>query len=37
MDDCKNDHKWLIEQREAINNHQIEETGARIRSMFSWL
>jgi ketol-acid reductoisomerase len=37
MDDCANDHKWLIEQREAINEHEIEKTGAKIRSMFSWI
>ena len=37
MQDCKNGHKWLIEQREAINGHEIEKTGERIRSMFSWL
>ena len=27
---------WLHEQREAINGHEIEKTGERIRSMFSW-
>ena len=32
--DCKNGHKWLFEQREAINNHEIEKTGAKIRDMF---
>ncbi|WP_165044099.1 MULTISPECIES: ketol-acid reductoisomerase [unclassified Adlercreutzia] len=35
--DCKNDHKWLVEQREAINDHLIEQTGEKIRSMFSWI
>jgi len=25
--DCNNNHKWLIEQREAINDHEIEKTG----------
>ena len=35
--DCKNGHKWLFEQREAINSHEIEKTGAKIRSMFSWV
>ena len=35
--DCENDHKWLLEQREAINSHEIETTGAKIRGMFSWV
>lgn len=35
--DCENGHKWLLEQREAINNHEIEKTGEKIRSMFSWI
>lgn len=35
--DCNNGHKWLLEQREQINNHEIEQTGERIRSMFSWV
>ena len=35
--DCKNGHKWLFEQREAINSHEIEKTGAKIRGMFSWV
>ena len=35
--DCENDHKWLLEQREAINTHEIETTGAKIREMFSWV
>ncbi len=34
--DCNNNHKWLIEQREAINDHEIEKTGEKIRSMFTW-
>ena len=37
VDDCNNDHKWLFEQREAINTHPIEVTGEKIRSMFSWI
>ena len=37
VDDCNNGHKWLLEQREAINNHEIEQTGAKIRGMFSWV
>ena len=35
--DCKHGHAWLIEQREAINSHEIEKTGERIRGMFSWI
>ncbi len=35
--DCENDHKWLLEQREAINSHQIEKTGEKIRAMFPWI
>ena len=35
--DCKNGHAWLLEQREATNNHEIEKTGERIRGMFSWI
>ena len=35
--DCDNNHKWLLEQREKINNHEIEKTGEKIRSMFSWI
>ncbi|MDO4399743.1 MAG: ketol-acid reductoisomerase [Coriobacteriia bacterium] len=37
VDDCNNGHKWLLEQREALNNHLIETTGEKIRSMFSWI
>ena len=37
VDDCDNGHKWLLEQREAINEHPIEKTGEKIRSMFSWI
>ena len=37
VDDCNNGHKWLLEQREAINSHPIEKTGEKIRSMFSWI
>ena len=37
MDDCANGHKWLLEQRAAVNEHEIEKTGERVRSMFSWI
>ncbi len=37
VDDCNNGHKWLLEQREAINSHEIEKTGEKIRSMFTWI
>ena len=37
VDDCNNNHKWLLEQREALNNHPIETTGAQVRSMFTWV
>ena len=37
MDDCKDDHKKLFEQREAINSHEIEKVGAKIRGMFPWI
>ena len=37
VDDCNNGHKWLLEQREAINEHPIEKAGEKIRSMFSWI
>ena len=37
VDDCNNGHKWLLEQREAIDEHPIEKTGEKIRSMFSWI
>ncbi len=37
MDDCNNDHAWLYEQRKEHDESLIEETGARIRSMFSWI
>ena len=37
VDDCNNGHKWLLEQREKINEHEIEKTGEEIRSMFSWI
>lgn len=36
MDDCEKGHAWLLEQRAKINEHEIEKTGERIRSMFSW-
>ena len=35
MDDCANDHAWLLEQRAKINEHEIERTGEASRSMFS--
>lgn len=35
--DCENGQTWLLEQRAANNAHLIEETGASIRSLFSWL
>ena len=37
MDDCANGNKVLLEKREELSQHSIESTGARIRSMFSWL
>ena len=37
MDDCANGHAWLLEQRRKINEHEIEKTGEKIRSMFSWI
>ncbi len=37
VDDCNNGHAWLLEQRKALNEHQIEKTGEQIRSMFSWI
>ncbi|MBQ9690583.1 MAG: ketol-acid reductoisomerase [Eggerthellaceae bacterium] len=37
VDDCNNDHKWLLEQRKAHDEHLIEKTGKDIRSMFSWI
>ncbi len=33
---ARNGHKWLLEKREEINSHPIEQTG-RNRSMFSWI
>ena len=33
--DCQNDHKWLLEQRAACDNLLIEQTGKKIRSMFT--
>lgn len=32
--DCENGHKWLLEQREAINGHLIETTGEKVRAMY---
>ncbi|MGN0045744.1 MAG: ketol-acid reductoisomerase [Eggerthellaceae bacterium] len=37
VEDCNNDHKWLLEQREACDNLLIEQTGKKIRSMFTWI
>ena len=37
VDDCNDGHRWLLEQRERINEHPIEKTGEQIRSMFSWI
>ncbi len=37
MDDCKAGHKVLFEKREAINTHEIEKVGAKIRGMFPWI
>ncbi|MGI6046352.1 MAG: ketol-acid reductoisomerase [Eggerthellaceae bacterium] len=37
MDDCAKGSPWLLEQRAAHADHQIEKTGERIRSMFSWI
>lgn len=37
MDDCAQGSPWLLEQRKEHADHQIEETGERIRSMFSWI
>ncbi len=37
MDDCKAGHKVLLEKREAINTHEIEKVGAKIRGMFPWI
>lgn len=37
MMDCDNDHERLLSERAAHNDHPIEETGERIRSMFSWI
>ncbi|HJJ92837.1 MAG TPA: ketol-acid reductoisomerase, partial [Methanocorpusculum sp.] len=37
MEDCKNGHARLLEQRAAINEHDIEKTGEKIRAMFSWI
>lgn len=37
MEDSKNGQKWLLEQREEHANAPIEEVGANIRSMFSFI
>lgn len=35
--DYKDGFKWFKEQREAQKSSQIEEVGAELRSMFSWI
>ncbi len=35
MEDYANGQKWLLEQREASNNHLIEQTGDAVRAMFN--
>ena len=37
VDDCNNGHKVLLEEREKLNEHEIEKTGEKIRSMFTWI
>lgn len=37
MEDSKNGQKWLLEQRVEHGNAPIEEVGANIRSMFSFI
>jgi ketol-acid reductoisomerase len=37
VDDCNNGHKWLLEQRAKMEQHPVEVTGKKVRSMFSWL
>ena len=37
MEDCEQGHAWLLEQRAKINEHEIERTGEKIRSMFTWI
>ena len=37
VDDCNNGHEKLLANREKLAEHPIEKTGAKIRSMFSWL
>ena len=37
VDDCANGHKKLLEEREKINEHEIEKVGEKIRSMFTWI
>lgn len=34
-DDCSNNYRWLLEQRDAINSHPVEVAGKKIRPMFS--
>lgn len=36
-DDCSNNYRWLLEQRDAINSHPVEVVGKKIRPMFSWI
>ncbi len=35
--DCENDHKTLFAERKAHDEHQLEEVGKELRSMFSWI
>ena len=35
--DCENDHKTLFAERKAHDEHQLEEVGKKLRSMFSWI
>ena len=37
MDDCAKGSPVLLEKREELSHHSIESTGAKIRSMFSWI
>ena len=36
-DNCGNNYRWLLEQRDAINSHSVEVAGKKIRPMFSWI
>lgn len=35
--DCEDDHKTLFAERKAHDEHQLEEVGKELRSMFSWI